>query len=615
MKYVATETVKGTVFDLLGLVDELSRKIKESFQLSEKEIASDPNLAKEIAGDDDFMKGAVVARGDIRSPKLIKKVPPVYPEKAAQKRVEGIVIVQARTNEQGKVEAVKVIRSIPLLDQAVIDAIKQWEYEPLIHDGNPTPVVFAVTVIFKGRDDDETGLKWKKSIAVLPFADLSPDKDQEYFCDGLTEELINRLTKIERLRIPARASAFSFKGKERDFQEIGEQLDVEMVLDGSVRKAGEKLRITIQLVNVSDGFPVWSETYQRNLQDTFTLWDDISLAVVDNMKIELLGEEKARLMKRYTDNLEAYNLYFQGRYFWNRRTEDGLKKAIDYFEQALKLDPNYAIAYTGMADAYSMLSAYGFLAPNEAMPKAKAAALNALEIDKALAEAYTSLAHIKERYDFDWRGSEEDYKRAIELNPNYPLAHQWYGSLLKEDGRFHEAYAEIRRALELDPLSIPARTSFAEILRFLGEHDESIAQSKITLEMDPDYAWAHLVLAMAYSEKAMHNEAIAEFQKAAAISRGFLPALAHAYAMAGEKEKALEILEELITQSRQKYLHNYGFASIYAGLGEKDKAFEYLEKAYESRDRILSMVKISPPLESLRSDPRFKAFLKKMGLE
>jgi len=478
-------------------------------------------------------------------------------------------------------------------------------------------VIVAVVLVWQLTLKKEAvpAVSEKPSIAVLPFEDLSPDKDQEYFCDGLAEELINRLTNVEKLRVPARASAFSFKGKERDFQEIGEKLSVEMVLDGSVRKAGNRLRINVQLVNVADGFPIWSERYERNLEDTFALWDEISLAVVDNLKIELLGEEKAKLMKRYTDNLEAYNLYVQGRYFWNRRTEDGLNKAIDYFEQALELDPDYALAYTGIADAYSMLSGYNFLSAHESIPKAKTAALKALEIDKTLAEAYTSLAHIKERYDFDWLGSEEYYKRAIELNPNYPLAHHWYGGLFRVTGRFKKAYEELTKALELDPLSISISASLAQIHISLEEYDQAVTQCKKTLELAPNYGWAHEILALAYLKKLMYEEAIAEYQKAAAILRTYLPHLGCMYAVIGEREKALEILDELHSQSQHRYVSDYKIAMVYACLGEKDKAFEYLDKAYENRDSGLHAVKVDPLLEILRSDPRFKAFLKKMDLE
>ncbi|UCE22279.1 MAG: protein kinase [Candidatus Aminicenantes bacterium] len=455
----------------------------------------------------------------------------------------------------------------------------------------------------------------KPSVAVLPFEDLSPDKDQEYFCDGLAEELINRLTKVENLRIPARASAFSFKGKDKDFREIGEKLNVEMVLDGSVRKAGKRLRITVQLVNVADGFPIWSERYERDLEDTFTLWDEISLAVVDKLKIELLGEEKTKLTKRYTDNLEAYNLYVQGRYFWNKRTEEGLKKAIDYFEQALKLDPRYALAFTGIADAYSMLSAYNFLSPHETNPKAREAVLKALEIDNTLAEAYTSLGHIKERYDFDWQGSEEEYKKAIELNPNYPLAHHWYGSLLRATGRFNEAHEEFTRALELDPLSISINTSMATIHLCLGEYEQAIAWCQKTLEINPNYGWAHAVMGRTYVVISDYDKAIAEFRMATTLSRGYLTELGNAYALAGEKDRALEILGELIGQSRKRYVSSYGIALVYAGMGEKEKALEYLDKAYEERVSDLYSVKIDYRFDSLRSDPRFIAFLEKMGME
>jgi serine/threonine-protein kinase len=478
-------------------------------------------------------------------------------------------------------------------------------------------VIIAIVLIWQFilKKEAIPAVSKKPSVAVLPFEDLSPDKDQEYFCDGLAEELINRLTKVENLRIPARASAFSFKGKERDFQEIGEKLNVEMVLDGSVRKSGNRLRITVQLVNVADGFPVWSERYERSLEDTFALWDEISLAIVDNLKIELLGEEKAKLMKRYTDNLEAYNFYVQGRYFWNRRTKDGLNRAIDYFMKALKLDPNYALAYAGIADAYSMLSAYRFLSPHEAIPKAKAAALRALKKEETLAEAYTSLANIKYRYDFNWLGAEKDFKKAIELNPNYPLAHHWYGGLLRATGRFSEAQEEFTKALELDPLSISIRTSFALIQTDLGEYEESIAQSKKTLEMDPNYGWVHKVLAETYLQKSRYDEAINLFRKATAISSGYLPGLGYAHAAAGNKEKAFEILEELITQPQQRYVSNYGIARIYACLGEKEKVSEYLDKAYEDRDGDLFFIEVDSGFKNLHTDPRFKALLKKMNLE
>ncbi len=458
----------------------------------------------------------------------------------------------------------------------------------------------------------------RPSIAVLPFEDLSPQKDQEYFCDGLAEELINRLANIENLRIPGRTSAFSFKSKDLDIREIGEKLNVEMVLDGSVRKERNKLRITAQLVKVADGYPIWSKIYERSMEDTFALWDEISLAIVDNLKIKLLGEEKTKLVKRYTENLEAYNLYIKGRYFWNKRTEEGLKKAIEHFEQAVKLDPDYALAYAGKADAHNMLAAYVFLSPHEAFSEAKVASLKALEIDDALAEAYTSSAFAKHRYDWDWSGAENDFKKAIRLNPNYATAHNWYGSLLYSIGRFDEAHLEKKRALELDPLSVTINTSIAWSYKLLGKYNQAIEQCKKTIELSSDYAWPHAVLAQTYIQMSRFEEAIIEFQKATSLagrSLEYLPQLGHAYAMAGNREQALKIIEEVNRRSEEGNVSWLFTALNYAGLGDTDKAFECLEMAYKSRDTNMYIINIEPRIDSLRSDPRFTSLLKKMGLE
>ncbi|GAF74993.1 unnamed protein product, partial [marine sediment metagenome] len=289
-------------------------------------------------------------------------------------------------------------------------------------------LIIAVVIILQLLPQKETVPvpSYKHSIAVLPFDDLSPQKDQEYFCDGLAEELINRLNNIESLRVPARTSAFSFKGKELDLQEIGNKLNVEMLLEGSVQKAGNKLRITVRLVKVADGYPLWSEKYERDEKDIFALQDEISLAIVDNMRIKLLGREKANIVKRYTEDIEAYNLYLQGLFFWNRRTEEDLKKAINYFEQAIEVDHNYALAYAGLADSYSILPEYSNIPPKEVYPKAKELALKALEIDNTLAEAHVSLGLIKRRYDYDWVAAEREYKRALELNPGHAIAHYNY---------------------------------------------------------------------------------------------------------------------------------------------------------------------------------------------
>ena len=457
----------------------------------------------------------------------------------------------------------------------------------------------------------------KPSIAVLPFEDLSEKKDQSYFCDGLADELINRLTNIEKLRVPARTSSFSFKDKELGIQEIGKALNVEMVLEGSLRKAGNKLRITAQLVNVADGFPVWSEKYEHDEADIFLLQDEISLAIVDKLKVKLLGEEKERIVKRHTDNLEAYNLYLQGRFFWNKRGEEALKKSVDYFEQAIKKDPAYALAYAGLADSYITIGDWQLLPSKEVFPKARAAVLKALEIDDELAEAHNALAAIKKYYDWDWTGAEKEHKRAIELNPNYPTAHQWYAEFLFAIARFDEAVAEAKRAQELDPLSPIIYYSGGTVFYFSRQYDKAIEQFKKALNLDPTFPNAHGYMGLCYIQKGMYEDAIAELLEDMTLE-GIDPKLIaeaqNIYATSGIKGVFLMSLSDLKKASEQAYVDPISLAGLYAFLDEKDQAFEWLEKAYEERSPML--VYITDPLyDNIRSDPRFKAILKKMGLE
>ncbi len=458
----------------------------------------------------------------------------------------------------------------------------------------------------------------KPSIAVLPFEDLSEKKDQSYFCDGLADELINRLTNIEKLRVPARTSAFSFKGKELGIQEIGKRLNVEMVLEGSLRKAGNKLRITVQLVNVADGFPLWSEKYERDEADIFLLQDEISLAIVDKLKVKLLGEEKEKIVKRHTENLEAYNLYLQGRYFWNRRGEEGLKKSVDYFEQAIKKDPAYALAYAGLADSYITLGDWLLLPSKEVFPKARAAVLKALEIDDELAEAHNALAAIKKYYDWDWPGAEKEHKRAIELNPNYPTAHQWYAEFLNVMERFDEAIAEAKRAQELDPLSPIIYLSGANAFYFSRQYDLAIEQYKKALNLDSTFLLAHNYIFLCYVEKGMYEDAIMDLQKFLTLD-GMDPKLIaevqNIYATSGIKGVFQMILYNLKMDSKQVYVDPILLAQIHAFLDEKDQAFKWLEKAYDERSSQLVYLRVNPLFDNIRSDPRFKAILKKMGLE
>ncbi len=471
--------------------------------------------------------------------------------------------------------------------------------------------------IGKPKVEKAKEMTWKNSIAVLPFTDLSPKKDQEYFCDGLAEEIINALNKIKDLRVVARTSAFSFKGKELDISKVGKQLNVDTVLDGSVRKAGNRLRITAQLINIIGDYHLWSEKYDRDMEDIFAIQDDISQAIVTKLKIKLIGDERALLTKRYTENLKAYHLYLKGRHFWNKRTKQSLKQSIGYFQQAIKIDPDYALAYAGLADAYNILGSYEMLPPLEAYPKAKEAAMKALEIDDKLAEAYTSIARVKNRFDWDWSGSEEHFKKAIELNSSYAMGHSWYSILLRSLGRFDEALTIINKALEIDPLSLPINTTIGSIFYFAQNYDQAIMQCKKALELDSNFTWAHAVLASAYLQKSLFKEAIAEFKKAVSLSRAstwYVAELAHAYAVKGDKNKALNTLDELLEQSKKDYVPVAEIAMIYTGLNNKEKAIEWLEKAFIERSDKLVNLKVEPRLANLRSEPNFKALLKKMGL-
>ena len=471
------------------------------------------------------------------------------------------------------------------------------------------------SIISKGRPSTR---KPQPSIAVLPFTNLSADKEQEYFCDGMAEEIINALTQVEGLHVVARTSAFFFRGKEIDIREIGKKLNVETVMEGSVRKAGNRLRITAQLVNVVDGYHLWSERYDREIKDVFAIQDEISLAIVDKLKVKLLKEEKDKLVKRFTDNQEAYNLYLKGRYFWNRRYEGGLQKGIECFQQAINKDPLYALAYAGIADCYILLGYFGWLPPKEAYPRARVAAKKALEIDDTLAEAHTSMGWIRTFYDWDWAAAEDEFKRALDLSPNYATGHEWYGVSLAPMRRFDEGTVSLKRALELDPLSLMINSVYGLGLYWERRYNEALDQYHKTVEMDPNFSLVYLFLGWAYSAKAMWEEAIVASTKFVTLSQGSpfgVGTLGSVYGMSGQRYEALKMLDRLNELSQERYVSSFYRAIIYMGLGEKDQAFEYLEKAYLERESWMATLGTFPLLDSLRSDPRVTALLKKMGLE
>jgi serine/threonine-protein kinase len=434
------------------------------------------------------------------------------------------------------------------------------------------------------------------SIAVLPFVNMSPEEGQEYFCDGLTEQLITALSNIKELKVVARTSVFSFKGKEMDVRDIGNQLNVETVLEGSVRKSGDTLRVTAQLIKVEDGYYLWSEQFDRKMDDVFAIQDEVTLAIVDKLKLDLLSDERPKIVKRYTENIDAYNLYLMGRYYWNRRTGEGLRKGLVLFQQAIEKDPTFALAYAGAADSYNLLGYYYHMPSKEALPKAKTAAERALEIDESLAEAHTSLAWVSMFYDWDWTAAEKEYKRAIELNPNYATAHHWYSFYLMIMGRRDESIDEARLSVALDPLSLQINNHMASMLHLAGQYTQAVEEFKRIIEMNPSYVLAHNELGHTYVELKMYDKALVEYQKVTELLGTRTPSiiadLGYLYAVTGRTNEAKKMLEELQGLSEKMYVSPWGFAVIHLGLGQIDQAYEWLEKAYKERDHSMIVFKI-----------------------
>lgn len=454
-----------------------------------------------------------------------------------------------------------------------------------------------------------------KSIAVLPFVNISADKNDEYLSDGVSEELITALSKITGLQVKARTSSFAFKGKNEDIQKIGELLHVSHLLEGSVAKAGNKLRITAQLIQASDGNHLWSDTYDREMQDIFAVRSDVAQQVAAVLKIRLLGEDKKQLDKKPTENLEAYNLYRQGRYYFDKVSEEGIKKALPFFQQAIQKDPRFALAYAGMADTY-VAAADAFIAPREAFSKAKEAALKAIEIDDTLAEAHASLGLVHYHYDWDWAAAEKEFKRALVLNPQSAWSYAVYTQFLGGMGRVDEANDQGRRALEIDPLSVTAQWVLGWAFLNADRSDEAIQQMSKAVELDPTGAWARTFLGRAYLSKGMQQRAIEELETARRDGPDdvfVLGLLGYGYAVTGRRADAFKILQSLDEMERHRYVSRAARVYVYAGLGDKDKAFEWLEKAYQERSDALAWFRQEPESQSLRSDPRFAVLMRKVG--
>lgn len=460
------------------------------------------------------------------------------------------------------------------------------------------------------------------SVAILPFVNDSGDANAEYLSDGITESIINSLSRLPALKVMSRNAVFRFKGKSPDPQEVGRNLKVGAVLMGRLVKLNDRLIIKTELIDVADGTQLWGAEYNISLSDIFSVQDEISRTISAKLQLRLTGADEENLAKRYTKDAEAYELYLKGRYFWNKRGEAGLRNGIKYFQAAEEKDPNYALAYSGLADSYSLLSDIGVVAPVTEMPQAKAAAQKAVDIDPTLAEGYTSRAFVKLAYDWDWLGAEADFMRALELNPRYPTAHQWYASYLVQMGKFDRAKQEIEQAQQLDPLSPIISSNAGLYSYFEHRYDDAIAQYQKTLEIDPGFWVAHHYLGLAYAKKGLNDQAIGELRNSlhspgtGPLKEGAVEddpevaaSLGFAYASAGRRGEAEAILERLKALSQRRYVSGLYLAIVYTGLNEKDRAVEYLNKAYESRHPGLVLIRVDPIFDSLRADERFKQLI------
>jgi TolB-like protein/DNA-binding winged helix-turn-helix (wHTH) protein/Flp pilus assembly protein TadD len=479
-------------------------------------------------------------------------------------------------------------------------------------------VVLSLTILsvllFRSRGHRPAAIR---SLAVLPLENLSGDAAQNYFSDGMTDELITDLAQISALRVISRTSVMVYKGAHKSLPQIARELHVDAVVEGTVLRAGDQVRITAQLIDASTDKHIWSQSYEGELRDTLALQDRVARAIAEQIQINLTPREQAALKSVRVVNPQAYESYLKGRYFWSKRTADGLKVALAYFNQAIEEDPNYAQAYSGLADTYALLGdwQYAVMTPREAYPKAKAAALKAVKLDNALGEAHNSLAFVLEGFDWDLDSGGREFRRAIELNPGYATAHHWYAWHLALLGRYDEAIAEMKKAESVDPLSLIINADLAELLVLAHSYDEAIAQSRKTIEMDPNFAMAHNQLAQAYLQKHMFDQAIAELQKAVQLSGGSptcIANLARAYALSGKRGEAMKLLKDLKSSSTAMNSHASEVAAIYASLGDKDEAMNWLEKGYA--ERFNPGVLIRPGFDPLRTDPRFQDLVHRVGL-
>jgi len=450
------------------------------------------------------------------------------------------------------------------------------------------------------------------SLAVLPFTNAAGDPESEYLSDGLTESLINSLSQLPYLKVRSRNTVFHYKGQAGDAQKIGRELGVRALLSGRVVHQGNELAVSVELIDAQDDSQIWGARYTRKLSDIIALPEEIARDTAEKLRLRLSGSEQKQLTKNYATNSEAYRLYLQGRYYWNRRTAEGLQQGSEYFNQVISKDPNYAPAYAGLADCYALLNVYNVVPANGVYQKAQVAAAKALELDESLAEAHTSLAFVRYRYYWDWGQAEQHFKRAIELKSDYATAHQWYSAFLAASGRHDEAVIEAQHAHALEPFSLTIHADLVRHLYYARRYDEAISECQKLLETDQKFARGHVELGQVLEQKGMHSEAIVEFQKALALSENSVAAmtgLGHAFALIGKRTEALDVIEKLDELSKKQYVSPYHSAVIYAGLGDKTRALTWLEKARDERFNWIPFINVDPLFDNLRSDSEFVALI------
>ncbi len=543
-------------------------------------------------------------------------VPPLSPASSEARTTLNSETTRVQS-QHGTAESSGVASTRASSAEFIVGELKRHKTATLI--GTLVVVVLAVVAVLGVRTYLHAGSTEVavESIAVIPFMNQNNDPSAEWISDGLTESIINNLTQLPNLRVIARSSVFRYKGRETDPIAVGKELGVRAVLTGRLMQRGNTMLISAELIDIRDNKQLWGEQYERQLADMLSVQREIAREITNNLRPTLSGVDQSRMDKQFTADSEAYQLYLKGRFYWNKRTPVDLQKAIPFFQQAIEKDPNYALAYSGLADSYALLTAYSAEQPRQLMPKAKEAALKALALDDKLAEAHASLGQITAYYDYDFPTAEREYRRAIELNPNYATAHQWLAEHLAAMKRNDEALAEIRRALELDPVSVIMNRLHADILVDGRKYDDAIKQYYKTIDLDANFPTAHYFLGRAYEAKRMYDQAVEEYSKAAllgGVKSEALENMKETYKKSGWKAYVQVNLDQLVTQSPRRQFTPFVVAGFYARLDRKDEALTWLEKGYEERDFRMTLLGVAFEFDSLRNDPKFKELVRRMGL-